>query len=70
MPEKKKFNYNRVMIRLCCLMVMISLGFTSSTKSIFITPVCNALGIFASVNTAGYALGAPLANLCYDIFGN
>jgi predicted MFS family arabinose efflux permease len=29
-----------------------------------------ALGIFASVNTAGYALGAPLANLCYDLFGN
>lgn len=29
-----------------------------------------ALGIFASVNTAGYALGAPLSNLCYDVFGN
>jgi predicted MFS family arabinose efflux permease len=29
-----------------------------------------ALGIFASVNTAGYAVGAPLSNLCYDLFGN
>lgn len=29
-----------------------------------------ALGIFASVNTAGYAVGAPLSNLCYDVFGN
>ncbi len=28
------------------------------------------LGIIASVNTAGYALGAPLANLCFDITGN
>jgi len=27
------------------------------------------LGIFVSVNTAGYAVGAPLANLIYDIFG-
>ncbi|MBO5453415.1 MAG: MFS transporter [Clostridia bacterium] len=27
------------------------------------------LGIFASVNTAGYALGEPIANLCYDITG-
>lgn len=27
------------------------------------------LGIITSVNTAGYALGAPLANLCYDLFG-
>jgi len=28
------------------------------------------LGLFASVNTAGYAVGAPLMNLCYDIFGS
>lgn len=29
-----------------------------------------ALGIFVSINTAGYAVGAPLANLCFDLFGN
>ena len=28
------------------------------------------LGIFVSVNTAGYAIGAPVANLCYDIMGS
>ncbi len=28
------------------------------------------LGLFVSVNTAGYALGAPLINACYDIFGS
>ena len=28
------------------------------------------LGIFVSVNTAGYAVGAPVANLCYDITGS
>ncbi len=28
------------------------------------------LGLFVSVNTAGYAVGAPLMNLCYDIFGS
>lgn len=28
-----------------------------------------ALGIIVSVNTAGYAVGAPVANLCFDIFG-
>lgn len=27
------------------------------------------LGLFVSVNTAGYAVGAPLFNLCYDITG-
>lgn len=28
------------------------------------------LGLFVSVNTAGYALGAPIANLCYDKTGS
>lgn len=28
------------------------------------------LGIFVSVNTAGYATGAPVANYCYDILGS
>jgi len=28
------------------------------------------LGIFVSVNTAGYALGAPAMNLFYDLFGS
>ncbi len=26
------------------------------------------LGIFVSVNTAGYAVGAPMINICFDIF--
>lgn len=29
-----------------------------------------ALGIFVSVNTAGYAVGAPLMNLSYDLLGS
>lgn len=28
------------------------------------------LGVFVSVNTAGYAVGAPLTNLVFDIFGS
>lgn len=28
------------------------------------------LGIFVSVNTAGYAVGAPIANVVFDIFGD
>lgn len=28
------------------------------------------LGIFVSVNVAGYAIGAPVFNLCYDVFGS
>ena len=28
------------------------------------------LGLFVSINTAGYAVGAPLTNLAYDLIGN
>ena len=28
------------------------------------------LGLFVSVNTAGYAVGSPLMNLCYDMLGS
>ncbi len=28
------------------------------------------LGLVVSVNTAGYALGAPISNLCYDLVGS
>lgn len=28
------------------------------------------LGLFVSVNTAGYAVGAPVMNICYDLFGS
>lgn len=28
------------------------------------------MGIFSAASTAGFALGAPFANLCFDLFGN
>lgn len=28
------------------------------------------MGLFVSINTAGYAVGAPVVNLSYDVFGN
>lgn len=30
----------------------------------------SVLGIFVSVNTAGYAVGAPVMNICYDLTGS
>ena len=41
-------NYWQVMVSVCALMVLIVLGFCSSSKSIYIAPVCNALGISRS----------------------
>ena len=54
--EKKKggFNYLWVMIPLCCLMVLVSLGFCSSQKGLFVTPVTDA---YPSISRASYSLG-------------
>ena len=30
----------------------------------------NTMGVFAAVNTAGYAAGTPIANWCFDTFGS
>ena len=51
--NKKKIDYTLVTIAVCCLMVMISLGFCSSPKSIFVVPVCDALGISRSSFSLG-----------------
>ena len=49
LPIRKKFNYSWVIVALSCLMVMTVLGFCSSSKSIFISPVCSALDMSRSV---------------------
>ena len=51
--NKKKFDYTWVTVAVCCLMVMVSLGFCSSPKSIFVVPVCEALGITRSAFSLG-----------------
>ena len=33
-------------------------------------PFDKLVGIFVSVSAAGFAIGSPLGNVCYDIFGN
>ncbi len=43
--DKRKFDYKWVIVALSFLMVMICLGFCSSTKSLYIAPITEALGI-------------------------
>ena len=43
--NKKKFDYKWIIVGLCFLMVMICLGFCSSTNSLFVKPVTENLGI-------------------------
>ncbi len=44
----KKFDYKWVIAALCFLIVFITLGFYSSPRSLYIVPVCDALGISRS----------------------
>ena len=34
------------------------------------TEIAKVVGMFAAAGTLGFALGAPLANLCFDMVGN
>ena len=48
MKKKLTFDYSWVIIGLSILMVFTVLGFCSSAKSIFIVPICDALGVSRS----------------------
>ncbi len=48
MDRKRKFDYQWVIVAVSFLMVMTTLGFCSSPKSLFIAPVTQALGITRS----------------------
>ena len=50
---KKRFDYKWVIVAMCFLMVMISLGFGSSTKSLFPDEIAEALGVERSLVSIG-----------------
>lgn len=68
LQQPKRSGYTWVIVALCCLMVMIALGFCSSPRSIFISPVCEANGIarsaFSLSDTARYVTTA-LVNIFF-----
>ncbi len=49
MAKKRGANYNWVIVGLCFLMVFTGLGFCSSTRSLFVVPVTEALGVERSL---------------------
>jgi len=51
--DKKRFDYKWITVALCFLMVMISLGFGSSTKSLFPDEIAKALGVERSLVSIG-----------------
>ena len=42
---RKRFDYKWIVIAVCFIMIMITLGFCSSTKSLYLDVVCDNLGI-------------------------
>ena len=56
MQVQKKLDYKWVIIVLCFLMVLISLGFANSTKSLFPDEIAKALGTERSLVSVGESL--------------
>jgi len=65
--EKKKFDYLWVTIGICFLMVMTSLGFCSSGRTLYLTAITDALkiprGAFALNDSFRY-IATTIVNLC------
>ena len=61
--------YQWIIVGLCFLMVMVALGFSSSPKSLFIGPICDALGIERSVYSVNDSIRFITTSLTNLIFG-
>lgn len=64
----KKFDYKWVMVGLSFLMVFVALGFCSTSRSLYISPICDALGITRSafsINDSCRYIATSVANLFF-----
>ncbi len=71
--KKKRLDYKWVIIALSFLMVMICLGFCSSPKSLFISPVTKALGIdrgLFSINDSMRFISTAVINIFFGTLIN
>lgn len=70
MSNKKQFDYKWIIAGLCFLMIFFGLGFFSSTRSLFIAPISNALGItrgtFSLTDTFRF-LSTSVTNLFFGV---
>ena len=69
-PQKRRFDYTWVILGLCFLMVMISLGFASSTKSLFPDEIARALGVdrtLVSFNESMRYIATAIVNLFFGV---
>lgn len=69
MERKTKFNYKWVIVILSFLMVMISLGFANSTKSLFPDEIAKALGTERSLVSIGESLRYISTSIVNIFFG-
>ncbi len=67
-PKKRRFDYSFVILALCFLMVMVSLGFASSTKSLFPDEIARALEVdrtLVSFNESLRYISTAIVNLFF-----
>ncbi len=70
MDKKTKLDYKWIIILLSGLMVMTVLGFCSSSRGIFITPICDALNIKRStfsINSSCRYITTSVVNVFFGI---
>ena len=68
--QKKKLDYKWVIIALCFLMVLITLGFCSSNRSLYLTAMTEALGVKRSAFSVGDSLRYIATSVVNIFFGS
>lgn len=67
--KTRKLDYKWVIIGLCFMMVMITLGFCSSNKSLYLKPMTEALGVKRSVFSVGDSIRYITTSIVNIFFG-
>lgn len=71
-PLVKRFGTKKLIVAgfLCLIAFALINSVATTLIGFYIAGILLGVGLFVSASAAGFAIGSPLGNVCYDIFGD